>query len=155
MTYIAALFLMALLVATDQISKYLVVKHIFPISTYSVVHGVFSLTYVENTGAAFGIFPGGGVVFLILSVVIVIGICAYYISLPKGGVYKKMRFALILILSGAVGNLIDRIRLGYVVDFLHLTFVDFPVFNVADSLVVCGTIFLAILLFFFVKNEPA
>jgi len=155
MAYIAALLFMAMLVAADQFSKYLVIKHIFPIGSYSVVHGVLNLTYVENTGAAFGIFPAGGLVFLILSGFIIAGVCVYYVSLPKGGVYKKMRFALVLVLAGAVGNFIDRIRYGYVVDYLHLMFIDFPVFNVADMLIVLGTIFLAVLLFFFVKSEPA
>jgi len=77
----------------------------------------------------------------------------FYIKMPQGKVYKFIRFSLVLIISGAIGNLIDRFLRGYVVDFFHATFIDFPVFNVADIYVVVGSIFMAILVTFFLEDD--
>lgn len=155
MSYIIAILITVSLIALDQASKYFVVKYLFPVGTFNLIQGVFSLTYVENTGAAFGVFEGGRWFFIILSVIIITGICVYYVSLPKGKVYSILRASLVLVVSGAVGNFIDRARQGYVVDFFHVIFFDFPVFNIADICIVTGTITLAILIIFFVKIEPS
>ena len=143
----------AALIALDQLSKYLAYTLLRPVQTVPIINGVFSLTYVENVGAAFGIFEGARWFFLIITVVIVAGIVFYYRKLPKNKAYNKARFALILISSGALGNFIDRLRNGYVVDFLHARFIDFPVFNLADSYVVIGVIFFAILYLFVYKEN--
>jgi len=148
-----SLLLAAILVAADQITKSLAVKHLIPITTKSVINGFFSLTYAENTGAAFGLLENGRVFFIILTLIILTGICYYYVKLPKDGIYKPMRLMLILIAAGAAGNFIDRVKQGYVVDFFHFTFIDFPIFNCADIYLVTGTIVLAVILIFFVKSE--
>ncbi len=104
------------------------------------IEPVFRFTHVHNTGAAFGIFPEGGAVFLIIAVVVAAIILYYYRQLPDG--MLLIRLALGLQLGGALGNVLDRVRLGYVVDFLHVRY--WPVFNVADSCIVIGVALLAL-----------
>lgn len=102
------------------------------------------ITYTTNTGAAFGLFPDQGVLFVVVAVVVIAAIIAYYSQLPDG--YGLARVALGLQLGGALGNLIDRLRQGYVVDFLDVNFwplKNWPVFNLADSAIVVGVVLLA------------
>jgi signal peptidase II len=118
MAVILPVICVALLVAADQISKYYAATYLAPIGTHNLIRGFFSLTYVENTGAAFGLMQGGRLFFIPLTVIVLIAVCFYYISLPKGGRGNKlMRAALVLVMAGAIGNFIDRVRNGYVVDF--------------------------------------
>ena len=145
----------AALIAIDQLSKYLAYTLLKPVVTVPVITGVFSFTYVQNVGAAFGIFQGARWFFIVVTVAVTAGIIYYYRKLPKARAYNKVRFALILIASGALGNFIDRLRNGYVVDFLQVHFLDFPVFNIADSFVVVGVIFFALLYLFVFKEDKA
>lgn len=151
--FIIALLASMILIAIDQISKYIAVQYLKPVGSVSIIEGIFSLTFVENRGAAFGIFQGGRWFFVVLTVIFLIGIIVYYYKLPQTNLYTWVRFSLILIFAGAVGNFIDRFRNGYVVDFLHARFIDFPVFNIADIYVVSGTFLLSFLLLFFIKND--
>ncbi len=148
---IFAVIIDILLIAIDQLTKLVAVNYLKPISRADAINGIFEFAFVENRGAAFGIMSGGRWFFVILTIVIILLIGYYYVTLPKTKEYKLVRFALILISSGAIGNFIDRFRQGYVVDFIHTTFIEFPVFNVADMYVVVGTIFLAIIMFFVIK----
>jgi len=100
----------------------------------AVLGGAVDLVYTRNTGAAFSLLPGGGLSFAIIAVLVSAGIVLYYRHIVSEPLF--FRLALALILGGAVGNLIDRIRLGYVVDFIDLRW--WPVFNIADSAVVVG-----------------
>ncbi|MDR1689609.1 MAG: signal peptidase II [Clostridiales bacterium] len=153
MAIILPVICVALLVAADQVSKYYAATYLAPIGTHNLIRGFFSLTYVENSGAAFGLMQGGRMFFIPLTIIVLIAVCFYYISLPKGGrVNNLMRAALVLVMAGAIGNFIDRVRNGYVVDFFHAIFIDFPVFNLADIFVVIGTFALVILMLFFVKS---
>jgi signal peptidase II len=105
---------------------------------------VFSFTYTTNTGAAFGLFPDQGALFILIAVGVIIAIILYYRHIPEG--YYLARLALGLQLGGAAGNLIDRVRQGYVVDFIDLNFwplQNWPVFNIADSAIVVGVVLLA------------
>ncbi|MDR1560112.1 MAG: signal peptidase II [Clostridiales bacterium] len=145
----------AALIAIDQLSKYLAVTLLKPVGTVTIIEGVFSLTYVENQGAAFGLLQGARWFFVVITIAIMVGIVYFYRTLPKEKAYGKARFALLLIVSGALGNFIDRFRRGYVVDFFHARFIDFPVFNIADSCVVVGTILFAILYIFVYKEIKA
>lgn len=109
------------------------------------VQRFFSLTFTTNTGAAFGLFPDQGVLFVVIAVFVITAIIFYYRHLPSG--YRLARLALGLQLGGALGNLIDRLRQGYVVDFVDLNFwplQNWPVFNLADSAIVVGVVILAI-----------
>ena len=142
-----------LLAAIDQISKYMASVNLMFREDIVVIKGLLSLTYHENAGAAFGMFQGGRWFFLVFAVIIAVVIGYYYKNLPDGKVYTFIRFFLILILAGALGNSVDRLVNGYVVDFLQFDFIRFPIFNVADIFVVCGTFLMAITVLFFVKDE--
>lgn len=151
--YIFIVVFVAILIGIDQITKFIAIRNLKPIGSISIIDKIFSFTFVENRGAAFGIFQGKTLALSIITIVIIIGIVYFYIRLPKTRVYKFIRFSLILIISGALGNLIDRIFRGYVVDFFHATFINFPVFNMADIYVVVGAFLMAVLVIFFVKDE--
>ncbi|MCQ9206489.1 MAG: signal peptidase II [Omnitrophica bacterium] len=130
-------------VLSDQAAKFLASQSLTPGAPRAVVEGFFYLTLVHNTGAAFGVFPNQALFFLIVSGLTVIMIVIflrkkYDIILPR-----DLGFALIL--GGAVGNLIDRVRLGYVVDFFD--FRIWPVFNVADSAITVGAFLIIISVF--------
>lgn len=134
------------LVSIDQLTKWLVVLKLKPIQDFPLIKGVFHLTYVENRGAAFGILQGQRIFFIVITVIVMVFITIYYHKLPVGTRHNWMRFALILLGAGAIGNLIDRVRLNYVVDFLHFKLINFPVFNFADMCVVVGVALLSLLI---------
>ncbi|MBE6584622.1 MAG: signal peptidase II [Ruminococcaceae bacterium] len=131
--------LMLVAVFLDQISKYLVVIYMELEESVDIIPGIFRFTYIQNTGAAFGSFSDSRWVFMILSSVAIIAILVYiFWKKPQS---KLLLSSLILIVGGGVGNMIDRVRLGYVIDFLD--FCALPdlwmwVFNIADSFVVVG-----------------
>lgn len=143
----------AILIIIDQITKFLAIKNLKPLGSISIIDKVFSLTFVENRGAAFGIFQGKTVILSIITIIIVAGIIYFYLKLPNSKIYNLIKFSLVLIISGAIGNLIDRLIRGYVVDFFHATFINFPVFNIADIYVVVGAFLMAIIVIFFVKDD--
>lgn len=140
-----------LLILADQISKFLTVKYLKPVSSIAMINGIFSLTYVENKGAAFGILQNARWVFIVATIVAIIAMVWYKRKFKPQG--KIINTSLCLLLSGALGNMIDRIFLGYVVDMLEVTFIDYPVFNIADCFVVVGAILLCIYILFIYK-EP-
>lgn len=119
---------------TDQISKFLALRNLTPNESTAVIKDFFHLTLVGNTGAAFGIFKNQAVFFIIISSIAVISI---FVFLKKKSGILLRDIGLAFILGGALGNLTDRIRFGYVVDFLD--FRIWPVFNVADSAITVGT----------------
>ena len=123
----------------DQISKYLIVLNLDLHESIKIIPGVFNFTYIRNEGAAFGSMSDSRWLFMVMSVVMIVGILVFmFWKKPKS---KLLLSALTLIVAGGIGNMIDRIRLGYVIDFLD--FCAFPnlwkwTFNVADSFVVVG-----------------
>jgi len=126
----------------DQLSKRWVITHLQPGEPWSPVpflHPVVTLTYVTNTGAAFGLFPGGSGLFVGVAVLAVVGILTYYVRLSLAE--WQVEFSLGLMLGGAVGNLLDRLIYGHVIDFID--FRIWPVFNLADSSIVVGMVMLA------------
>lgn len=134
-------------IVADRVSKVICRQYLRPLGSIPVIKGVFHLTYVENTGAAFGMLQGN-TWFLILTSVLVSAVVAYLIWKVKPE-NRYVKLSLALILGGALGNLVDRVLLGYVVDFLD--FRIWPVFNIADSCVVVGAILLGY--FVVVKGE--
>lgn len=136
-----------ILVALDQVTKYLTVVNIKPgPKDISIIDGVFELTYVENTGAAFGMLKDGTLFLSIVVILVVILILYFKRKIPRTKHYMPLHILTVFILAGAIGNLIDRVRLHYVVDMLHFYWFEFPVFNVADIYVVCSAGLLMILL---------
>ena len=142
-----------LLVAVDQITKYIALTQLKPIGSVTFIDGFMDFTFVENRGAAFGIFSGKTWLLLVISIIICAVLVWAMTKMPKTKEYRKLRVTFVLILSGAVGNIIDRALRGYVVDFLEFTFIKWPVFNMADIYVVVGTIVMAVIIMFFMKDE--
>ena len=139
------------LIICDQVSKLAVLKYLKPIGSTVVIKDIFSLTYVENRGAAFGILQNSRWIFICATIIILAVLIVYKIkSKPQG---KIINTSLCLLISGAIGNLIDRIFRGFVVDMLEVTFIEYPVFNVADCFVVIGAVLLGIYIMFIYK-EP-
>ena len=130
-----------LIIALDQISKYAAVKYLKGNSSYIIIKDFLQLHYVENYGAAFSILQGRRIFFVIITSIVIVGI-AFFLVKSSYNLNRTMEISLVILLGGAIGNLIDRIRLGYVVDFISVKFgkgYDFPVFNIADMAVVIGT----------------
>lgn len=150
--HIIATISFVLLVGFDQVVKYFCFTYLKPIGSITVVEGILNFTYVENRGAAFGIMQGARWFFVVFTLLLVAFMIFYYRKLSATTSHKFMKVALVLVISGAIGNWIDRLFLGYVIDFLHVKFIEFPVFNMADIYVVCGTILFSILFLFFDKE---
>ncbi len=132
---------MAVVVFLDQLTKYHTVLHLDYQETYPIIQDVFHFTRVHNTGSAFGMFKNARWVFMITSTLAIIGILAYMIHrvyMKKEKIPFVEALSLSLIVGGGIGNMIDRTVLGYVVDMIDCRFINFAVFNVADSFVCIG-----------------
>ena len=151
--YLTAALCCAAAVLLDQVTKHLAVAHLKLQREIVLIRGVFELRYLENRGAAFGLFQNRQMFFVCAAVVIFLLIGFFYGRIPGGLKFLPMRICAVLICAGAVGNLIDRIRYQYVVDFFYFSLIDFPIFNVADCYAVIACILFAYLILFFYKEE--
>ncbi len=142
-----------ILIAVDQYTKHLALVHLKPIHTTDFIPHFVRLTFVENRGVAFGMLSGKIGFILCLTVVISVAMVIYYMKLPDEREYRWVKHCMAFVFAGAVGNIIDRIFRGYVVDFFEFDFFTFPVFNFADIFVVCGVIVLSYFILFVIK-EP-
>ena len=152
MTYIIALAAIVLGVALDQYTKALAVKHLAD-GPIPLIKNVFELQYLENRGAAFGMLQNQQTFFFIVTIITLIMIAILYIRMPHTKRYLPLRICFVAIVAGAIGNMIDRVTLKYVVDFFYFKLIDFPIFNVADIYATCASIMLILLLFFYYKDE--
>lgn len=141
------------LVAIDQLTKYLAIRYLKNTSGMNILPGVFRLEYLENRGAAFGILQGQRVLLLLITLLISIALAFLYYKLPRTRRYLPMQIVLVLLVSGAAGNMIDRIGRTYVVDFFYCSLIDFPIFNVADCYVVCGVVLALLSILFYYQEE--
>jgi len=136
-----------LVIVLDQATKYLAVKYLKGNSPYVIIENFLQLYYVENYGAAFGILQNRKLFFIIVTSIVIISIVFFLYKNPYN-FNKIMQVALAMLLGGSIGNLIDRIRLGYVIDFISTKIgggYDFPVFNIADMFIVISTFLIVIL----------
>ena len=133
-----------ILILLDQLSKQWIVNHIPLNAIRKCVPGIFSLTYLRNSGAAFSILQNQQWFFTVITLAVVGAACYYFIKNINGNFW--FLFGLLLIISGGIGNFIDRLRLGYVIDMVHLDFMNFAIFNVADSYLTVGVMILFIAL---------
>ena len=124
------------LIALDQISKWWIVAHIDLGEIKPFIPRLFSLTYLRNYGAAFSMLQNQQWLFTVITLITMGGASYYLMKHIKGS--KLLVTALVLIISGGLGNFIDRVRFGYVVDMVHLDFMEFAIFNVADSYLTIG-----------------
>ena len=123
-------------IGIDQLTKLLSVKFLQPVGTVPIIKDVIHLTYVENRGAAFGMLSDARWVFMLTSSIAILGMLAYlYSGMAQNRLYEV---SLAMIVSGGIGNMIDRTALGYVVDMIDFRLIDFAVFNGADSFVCVG-----------------
>ena len=146
-------FMILLLIGIDQYTKYLAVLNLKDKPAYSIIDGVFELNYLENRGAAFGMLQNQKGFFILISCIVLMAICYILFKMPEDKKYNIMHLLLVLIASGAVGNMIDRIRLEYVVDFFYFVLINFPIFNMADIYVSVACVLLAIVMLFVYKEE--
>lgn len=136
--------------AADFISKRLVVRYLMPVRSVTVIPGLFDFTYLENRGAAFGMLSDHPWVHTVISLAAVIGISIYLAVTTKTPRSQWLNAAAGMMIGGGIGNLIDRLSQGYVVDFIETKFMHFAIFNVADSFVTVGA---AILLVYVIASE--
>ena len=151
MTFLYFCLFAAGIVAADQITKVLVVQNIPLYSNMEAIDGLFHLTYVQNTGAAWSMMQGMRWVFVALFVALTVLVLVEYFKKPLPFTTFE-RWCIAAIYGGGLGNMIDRLRLGFVVDMIEVDFMNFPVFNVADCFITCGCILLIVHLVFFNKE---
>lgn len=143
----------AVLVGADQLTKWLAVTYLRNSDAVTAIPRVLDFSYTENTGAAFSILSGERWFLIVITLIVMIAL-AVFVLLGRFRRYWLFNVSATLILAGGIGNLIDRLLQGYVVDFIHVTFMDFPIFNVADCFVVIGSVLLLIF-FCFVYEDKA
>ena len=151
MQFFAYLLFVAGIVAADQITKYMTVASIALYEDIPFVPGLLQLTYVQNTGAAFSSFEGQQWLFALIFLFFTGLILHEYFKKPMGFTTFE-RWCIAAIYGGGLGNMIDRVRMGYVVDMIETSFIEFPVFNVADCFITCGCILLMVHLVLFNKE---
>ena len=144
MSVIGAIIFVLSLVGIDQVIKYIVIEYLKPIGVFELIEGFIRLRYVENTGAVFGSFSSHTAVLTVVSIILLI-VTVYFLVSQKNK-SKLVSFTLLLMIAGGIGNIIDRIRLHFVVDYIEPTFIDFAVFNFADCLITVGAFVLMIYL---------
>ena len=152
MSYIIALVAVVLGVILDQYTKVLAVKHLAD-GPIPIIKDVFELQYLENRGAAFGMLQGQQTFFFIITIITLILIAVLYVRMPHTKHFLPLRICLVAIEAGAIGNMIDRVTLHYVIDFFYFKLINFPIFNVADIYATCASILLIALLIFYYKDE--
>ena len=140
------IILSAVIVGIDQLIKYFVYNFLKPVGSIDVIPGLFSLDYVENKGAAFGMMANMRWVFIVFTIVVIAIIL--YVVFKKKITNKLFIASAILLIGGGIGNLIDRIFLGFVIDYLSISFFP-PVCNFADYCITIGTVLLLVYLLFF------
>ena len=146
------LILLIILIGVDQGSKFWVKTALINKDPIIIIPKVLNLQYLRNTGAVWGIFSGK-VDFLKIFTVIILAVIIYlYFKIPEGKRYNALKLLAVFIVAGAVGNLIDRFFLGYVVDFIYFEIIDFPLFNFADSCLTVSSLLLFILALFYYKD---
>lgn len=151
--YLASLIIALAGIFLDQITKYLAVVHLKEKEAYVLWDQVFQLEYLENRGAAFGMLQNQQIFFFFSVILISAVVVWFYFRVPMEKKFLPLRLCAVFIMAGAYGNFIDRLRLGYVIDFFYFKLIDFPVFNVADIYVTISTIVFCLLLFFYYKEE--
>lgn len=153
------IFVIFVLTVIDQYTKYFSVTHLSGQKDIVVIPGILSFSYVENPGMAWGMLAGGRILFILITCILMIAILFLivriesWLSIENNISYRMLQADFVLLTAGALGNLIDRMKNGYVVDFIKTDFIDFPVFNVADCYVTISMAVLMILILFFIKEE--
>lgn len=142
-----------LLLVLDQITKYLAILHLKGANSIELIKGALELHYLENRGAAFGVLQNQKIFILFVGIIFLILLTFCLIKLPDHKKYNCLYYIAGAMVAGAIGNMIDRIRFDFVVDFIYFSLIDFPIFNVADIYITLSIIILAIIVLFVYKEE--
>ncbi|MBR5799618.1 MAG: signal peptidase II [Lachnospiraceae bacterium] len=146
--------LLAILIALDQFTKYLAVIKLKSQPAYNIIDGVLEFNYLENRGAAFGMLQNQKIFFVFVAAIFLCVIVYVLIKVPTDKKFNSLHIFLTMIAAGAIGNMIDRLRFDYVVDFIYIVLINFPIFNVADIYVTVSTFFFIIqILFVYEEND--
>ncbi len=151
--YFLYLAIVSVLILIDQFTKYLAIEHLMGKGQVEFIPNILNFVYVENRGAAYGMFSNNTFALAIVSLIVTFFLIYILFNSKKYFNFKYIDFVIILIIAGALGNFIDRFFRTYVVDFLEFGFIDFPVFNMADCYVVVGSVLIAIITIFFEKDN--
>ncbi len=152
-TMIVDILAIIVLVFIDQYTKVLAVERLKGNNPHVLIDGVLEFRYLENRGAAFGMLQDKKTLFVFMTVVMLLVVFYVLMKLPTLKKFGIWHVFLCFICAGGIGNMIDRIRFDYVVDYIYFKLIDFPIFNFADILVTIGTILLFIVILFFTKEE--
>ncbi len=147
------LLIVCVCTAADQFTKQLAAGSLRGRPPFVILEDILVFQYLENRGAAFGVMQNGRIFFICVGVLFVAAVCVYLFLLPASRRYRPLRFFLCLIMAGALGNMADRISLNYVVDFIYLVCINFPIFNVADIYVTVSCAALVIMMIFVYKED--
>lgn len=142
-----------LLVLGDQMTKYIAVLKLKDGPAFSIIDGVLEFNYLENRGAAFGILQNQKIFFVFVAAIFLCVIIYVLVKAPDDKKYTRLHVLLVMIAGGAIGNMIDRLRLDYVVDFIYIVLINFPIFNVADMYVTFSTAILVVQVLFIYKEN--
>lgn len=151
--YICAVAGLLLLVFADQYTKLLALRYLKDQESFVVLEGVFELHYLENRGMAFGLFQNKRYFFVIMTIIVLLVVAYFYSVTPASKRYLPLRLCMIFLTAGAIGNFIDRLLRGFVVDFFYFSLIDFPIFNVADIYVTVTFFVLVLLTFCYYTDE--
>lgn len=146
--------LLILLVGVDQFTKYTAVFKLKDQPAFNIINGVLEFNYLENRGAAFGMLQNQKSFFVFVAMVFLCVIAYVLVKTPDHKKYTRLHILLVMIAGGAIGNMIDRLQHDYVVDFIYIVLINFPIFNVADMYVTFSTVLLIIqILFVYSEND--
>ena len=152
---ITDLILFVVLIAVDRASKLWAVRTLQDRASIPIIRNVIEFHYLPNgnTGAAFGILAGHRILFLAIAAIVVAVIAYLVVNMPQDGKYRMIEILLVFIAAGGAGNMIDRFIQDYVIDFIYISCINFPIFNVADMYVSICTVLLAIIILFRLKED--
>lgn len=153
MKKILGFVIVVVLVLLDQWTKILAIGNLMGKKDFVIIKDVLRFHYLENTGVAWGMFSNGTLFFSIITSIMTVALIYVFLKTPTAKRMLPINIVLILLMSGAIGNLIDRVFRQYVVDFIYVEIINFPVFNVADCYVTVAGIAMVVLVFFFYKEE--
>jgi len=152
-SYTYGILSILLLIGLDQYTKWLATEYLKNQASITLLPGVFKLHYLENKGAAFGLLQGGFPIFIAGAIIVTILVLWLYGRMPINRRFLPLRMCGVLLVAGAIGNMIDRFVHGFVIDFFYFYLINFPIFNVADVYVVLSCISIAILILFIYKEH--
>ena len=145
--------LFVILVIADQLTKHLAVVRLKNQAAYNLINGILEFNYLENRGAAFGVLQNQKYFFVFVALIFIGVIVFVLIKVPTQKKYYSLNILLVMIAAGAVGNMIDRVQYDYVVDFIYLVCIQFPIFNMADIYVTTATVILVFQILFVYKTN--